>query len=160
MDSLFPTGSRGYWKNVSFSRLDDEVVDVITGFASEVRWHGTGIDIHLLGGAFGRVPEDATAYPSRSSRFLLNIYGFWASATDDDRLTAFARDAHARMQPFAEHGEYLNFLGGEARPDPDAARLTYGAGKYDKLLDLKRRYDPGNLFSRNHNIVPAGLPAP
>lgn len=154
MDSLFPTGSRGYWKNVSFSRLDQEVIDVVTGFASKVNWQGTGIDIHLMGGAFGRVPEEATAYPSRSSRFLMNVYGFWAAADDDARLTAFARDAHARMQPFADEGEYLNFLGSEARPDPEAARRTYGQDKYERLIELKQRYDPTNLFSRNHNIVP------
>jgi FAD/FMN-containing dehydrogenase len=154
MDSLFPTGSRGYWKNVSFSRLDEDVIDVVTGFASKVRWQGTGIDIHLMGGAFGRVPDESTAYPSRSSRFLMNVYGFWSAADDDERLTQFARDAHARMQPFAEQGEYLNFLGGETRQDPHAARQTYGQAKYARLLDLKERYDPDNLFSRNHNIQP------
>lgn len=154
MDSLFPTGSRGYWKNVSFSRLDGEVIDVLTGFASEVRWQGTGIDVHLLGGAFARVPEESTAYPNRSARYLLNVYGFWASAEDDLRLSEFARTAHARMQPFAETGEYLNFLGSEARQDPNAVPLTYGPEKYGRLLDLKQRYDPDNLFSRNHNIAP------
>lgn len=154
MDSVFPKGSRGYWKNVSFSRLDDEVIDVVTGFASEVAWQGTGIDIHLLGGAFSRVPEDATAYPSRASRYLLNIYGFWPNAEDDARLTEFARAAHGRMQPFAEQGEYVNFLGGEERPDAQAARLSYGPDKYERLRNLKQRYDPGNLFSRNHNILP------
>lgn len=154
MDSLFPPGARGYWKNVSFSRLDGEVIDVVAGIASEVQWQGTGIDIHLLGGAFSRVPEESTAYPNRSSRFLMNVYGFWSDADDDVRLTEFARQAHARMQPFAEQGEYLNFLGGETRQDPHAARLTYGADKYENLIDLKQRYDPGNLFSRNHNIQP------
>lgn len=154
MDSVFPKGVRGYWKNVSFSRLDDEVIDVVVGFASEVAWQGTGIDIHLLGGAFARVPEDATAYPNRSARYLLNIYGFWASPDDDARLTEFARAAHGRMQPFAEQGEYLNFLGSEERPDASAARRTFGSAKYGRLLGLKQRYDPDNLFSRNHNIVP------
>jgi len=154
MDSLFPTGSRGYWKNVSFSRLDEEVIDVVAGFASEVTWHGTGIDIHHLEGAFGRVPEDSTAYPNRSSRYLLNVYGFWAEAKDDARLTEFARKAHARMQPFAEQGEYLNFLGSESRQDPEAARRTYGQDKFARLIELKQRYDPNNLFSRNHNILP------
>lgn len=154
MDSLFPTGSRGYWKNVSFSRLDEEVIDVLTGFASRVQWRGTGIDVHHLEGAFGRTAEAATAYPSRASRYLLNIYGFWADAEDDVRLTAFAREAHASMQPFSEQGEYLNFLGGETRQDPEAARQTYGQDKYQRLIGLKRQYDPGNLFSRNHNILP------
>jgi Berberine and berberine like len=154
MDSVFPKGSRGYWKNVSFSRLDEEVIEVLAGFASEVQWQGTGIDIHYLEGAFGRVPEEATAYPSRSSRYLLNIYGFWADAGEDSRLTEFARTAHARMQPFAEQGEYVNFLGAESGQDPRAASLSYGPDKYERLIELKQRHDPGNLFSRNHNIAP------
>ncbi|MGN7253398.1 FAD-binding oxidoreductase [Arthrobacter sp. SAFR-014] len=155
MDSLFPTGSRGYWKNVSFSRMDDVATDVLAGFASEVTWSGTGIDIHHMQGAFGRVPEDATAFPNRSAKYWLNIYGFWQDAAEDARLSAFARKAHALMQPFGEHGQYVNFLGAEIGQDPiEAARQAYGPDTYDRLVELKNRFDPDNLFRLNHNIVP------
>lgn len=155
MDVIFPKGARGYWKNVSFSRLDDEVVDVLVGFASEVTWFGTGIDIHHMGGAFGRVPEDATAFPNRSARFWMNVYGFWRDPAEDERLTAFARDVHALMQPFAEHGEYLNFLGAEPGHEvTSATRRAYGAEKHQRLVSLKDRYDPHNLFRLNHNLPP------
>ncbi|MDP9694923.1 UNVERIFIED_ORG: FAD/FMN-containing dehydrogenase [Arthrobacter globiformis] len=155
MDSLFPKGSRGYWKNVSFSRLDDVAIDVLTGFASEVTWSGTGIDIHHMEGAFGRVPEEATAFPNRSAKYWLNIYGFWQDAAEDERLSAFARKAYALMQPFGEHGQYVNFLGAEIGQDPiEAARQAYGADTYDRLVELKNRFDPHNLFRLNHNIVP------
>ncbi|MBD1541897.1 FAD-binding oxidoreductase [Arthrobacter sp. IA7] len=155
MDSLFPKGSRGYWKNVSFSRLDDVAIDVLTGFASEVTWSGTGIDIHHMEGAFGRVPEGATAFPNRSAKYWLNIYGFWQDAAEDERLSAFARKAYALMQPFGEHGQYVNFLGAEIGQDPiEAARQAYGADTYDRLVELKNRFDPHNLFRLNHNIVP------
>ncbi|MGX1162334.1 FAD/FMN-containing dehydrogenase [Arthrobacter sp. SLBN-100] len=157
MDAVFPKGSRGYWKNVSFSRLDEEVVDVVLGFASELAWEGTGIDIHHLEGVFGRVPEDATAFPNRSARYWLNIYGFWRDAAEDERLTAFARKAYAVMQPFAEQGEYVNFLGAELGVQaPDAARSAYGQAKYQRLVALKDRYDPQNLLRLNHNIAPSG----
>lgn len=156
MDSVFPKGSRGYWKNVSFSRLDEEVAGALLSFASEVTWHGTGIDIHHLEGAFGRVPEDATAFPNRSARFWLNVYGFWKDASEDERLTAFARKAYAVMQPFSEHGEYVNFLGAElGQQDTDAARRSYGQDKYQRLAAIKNRYDPRNVFRYNHNILPA-----
>jgi FAD/FMN-containing dehydrogenase len=156
MDSVFPKGSRGYWKNVSFSRLDEEVVGVLLSFASELAWQGTGIDIHHLEGAFGRVPEDATAFPNRSARFWLNVYGFWKDAAEDERLTAFARKAYAAMQPFSEHGEYVNFLGAElGQRDTDAARRSYGEDKYRRLVAIKNRYDPQNVFRYNHNILPA-----
>lgn len=155
LDSMFPKGSRGYWKNVSFSRMDREVVNVLVDIASEVTWYGTGIDIHCLGGAFGRVGEDDTAFPNRSARFWLNIYGFWTSPDEDERLTAFAREAHLRMQPFAEQGQYVNFLGAEAGHDmTQAARQAYGLRTYDRLKGLKNTYDPHNLFRLNHNIAP------
>lgn len=155
MDAVFPKGSRGYWKNVAFSRLDEEVIDVVVGFASEVAWPGTGIDIHHLEGAFGQVPEEATAFPNRSARYWLNVYGFWQDPSEDERLTAFARNAYALMQPFSEDGEYVNFLGAElGPPDADAARRAYGQEKYQRLVALKDRYDPHNLFRLNHNIAP------
>ncbi|MDQ0692395.1 BBE domain-containing protein [Arthrobacter sp. W4I7] len=157
MDAVFPKGSRGYWKNLSFSRLDEEVVDVVVGFASGLAWEGTGIDIHHLEGVFGRVPEDATAFPNRSARYWLNVYGFWRDPAEDERLTAFARKAHAVMQPFAEQGEYVNFLGAELGVQaPDAARSAYGQEKYQRLVALKDRYDPQNLLRLNHNIAPSG----
>ncbi|WP_240721051.1 BBE domain-containing protein [Pseudarthrobacter sp. NamE2] len=58
------------------------------------------------------------------------------------------------MQPFAEEGEYLNFLGSGSGQDPEAARRTYGQDTFARLIKLKQRYDPNNLFSRNHNILP------
>jgi FAD/FMN-containing dehydrogenase len=155
MDSLFPKGSRGYWKNVSFSRLDDAAVDVLVGFASEVTWPGTGIDIHHMEGAFGRVPEEATAFPNRSAKYWLNIYGFWQDPAEDERLSAFARKAYTLMQPFSEHGQYVNFLGAETGQDvTEAARQAYGPDTFDRLVALKDRYDPHNLFRLNHNILP------
>ncbi|WP_343212849.1 BBE domain-containing protein [Arthrobacter sp. Br18] len=155
MDSLFPKGSRGYWKNVSFSRLDEELVEVLVDFASEVTWSGTGIDIHHMGGAFGRVPEEATAFPNRSAKYWLNIYGFWQDPAEDERLSGFARKAYAQMQPFAEHGQYVNFLGAETGHDvAEAARQAYGPGALARLAALKDRYDPQNLFRLNHNILP------
>ncbi|WP_461174007.1 FAD-binding oxidoreductase [Arthrobacter sp. Z1-9] len=158
MDAVFPKGSRGYWKNVSFSRLDEEVADVVVGFASELAWQGTGIDIHHLEGVFGRVPEDATAFPNRSARYWLNVYGFWRDAAEDVRLTAFARRAYARMGPFAEQGEYVNFLGAELGvAGAAAARSSYGPDKYQRLVALKDRYDPRNLLRLNHNIAPTRL---
>ena len=155
MDSVFPKGSRGYWKNLSFSRLDDEVISVLVAHAGEVVWQGTGIDLHHMEGAFGRVPAEATAFPNRSARYWLNIYGFWQDPADDERLSAFARRMHAAMLPFADQGEYVNFLGAEdAVSMPERALRSYGDAKHQRLVELKNRYDPGNLFRGNHNIVP------
>jgi FAD/FMN-containing dehydrogenase len=154
-DPVFPTGSRGYWKNVAFSRLDEEVVSALVAVASEITWVGSGINLHYLRGAFGRVPEDATAWPSRAARFWVNIFGFWRDPADDVRLTAYARTVHAALKPFAEQGQYVNFLGAETGGDPvAAARQAYGRDKHERLVELKNRFDPENMFRGNHNIVP------
>ncbi|MCH8559726.1 FAD-binding oxidoreductase [Nesterenkonia sp. DZ6] len=158
MDGLFPKGARGYWKNASFSRLDDEVIDALLEIAGELTWIGTGFDIHHMDGAFGRVAENATAFPNRSARYWLNIYGFWQDPSEDSRLTAFARRAHAAVEPHADDGQYVNFLGAEHETDPTGAvQEVYGGHKTRRLIEIKTRYDPTNLFRLNHNIRPASV---
>ncbi|MCE0486838.1 FAD-binding oxidoreductase [Ornithinimicrobium sediminis] len=156
LDEAFPKGSRGYWKNASLSRLDDEVLEVVVSYAEQLTWVGTGIDLHHLEGAFARVPEDATAFPNRSARFWLNIYGFWQDPEEDERLSDFARRMHAALAPFAEQGEYVNFLGAERGADADQrARASYGEATWRRLVTLKDQYDPDNLFRGNQNITPS-----
>jgi len=154
-DAVFPKGARAYWRNTSFDRLDDDVIDVLVGRGSEQTWIGTGFDVHHMGGAFGRVPEAATPFPNRAARFWLNIYGFWADPADDDDRVAFVRGMSADMDPFATGGEYVNFQGqersGHRALDP---RAVFGSAKYDRLVAVKRRYDPDNVFHINHNIPP------
>jgi hypothetical protein len=108
-----------------------------------------------MGGAFGRVPEEATPFPNRAARFWLNIYGFWPDPADDADRIAFVRGLSADMEPFATGGQYVNFQGLEPTEhrgfDP---RTVFGPPKYRRLVDVKRRYDPGNLFHVNHNIPP------
>ena len=154
VDFMFPKGVRAYWKNTSFDRLDDPTIEVILRRAAEQTWHGTGFDIHHMEGAFGRVPVDATAFPNRSARYWLNIYGYWPDPADDANLTGFVRGFAADMEPHASGGQYVNFLGQDGeRADARAAALgVYGPDKLRRLTDLKRRYDPDNLFRLNHNI--------
>ncbi|NKX54622.1 FAD-binding oxidoreductase [Arthrobacter mobilis] len=155
-DELFPKGVRAYWKNTSFDRLDDEVIALIIGRAAEQTWHGTAFDIHHLGGAFGRVPEEATAFPNRSARFWLNVYGFWNDAADDAARINFVRGFATDMRPFATGGQYINFMGAEPGQDPRSLALTvYGPDKLERLTALKRAWDPDNAFRLNHNIQPA-----
>jgi FAD/FMN-containing dehydrogenase len=155
-DDLFPSGVRAYWKNTSFDRLDDEVIETIIRHGSLQTWRGTAFDIHHLEGAYGRIPEDATPFPNRAARFWLNIYGFWADPADDPERIAFVRRLAAAMEPFATGGQYVNFLGHEetARDGLASARAVYGQSKLERLVNLKRRYDPRNVFRLNHNIPP------
>jgi FAD/FMN-containing dehydrogenase len=155
-DGLFPRGVRAYWKNTSFDRLDEATIAVIVDRAHEQTWRGTAFDIHHLGGAFERVPLADTPFPNRSARYWLNIYGFWPDpASDADRI-AFVRGFAADMEPLSSSGRYVNFLGAEDdRADPRAEALAvFGPDKLRRLADVKRRYDPDNVFRLNHNIPP------
>jgi FAD/FMN-containing dehydrogenase len=156
-DGLFPRGVRAYWKNTSFDRLDDAAIAVIVGRGLEQTWRGTAFDVHHLGGAFGRVPLADTPFPNRSARFWLNIYGFWAEPAMDVGRIAFVRGFAADMEPLSSTGRYVNFLGAEEDlSDPRAAALAvFGPETLRRLAEVKRRYDPDNVFRLNHNIPPA-----
>jgi FAD/FMN-containing dehydrogenase len=160
-DPLVPNGVRAYWRNTSFDRLDDEVIDVLTRRGAEQTWTGTAFDVHHLGGAFARVPEEATPFPNRAARFWLNIYGFWSDPSEDPARTAFVRGFSADMEPFATGGRYLNFEGQQlpGHRGFDAATV-FGASRYQRLLEVKQRYDPDNVFHINQNIRPHPVPAP
>jgi FAD/FMN-containing dehydrogenase len=155
-DGLVPKGVRAYWKNTSFDRLDDATIGVIVARALEQTWRGTAFDIHHLGGAFGRVPQADTPFPNRSARYWLNIYGFWPDPADDAARIAFVRGFAADMEPLASGGRYVNFLGAEDdRADPAVATLgVFGPDTLRRLVAVKRRYDPDNVFRLNHNIPP------
>jgi FAD/FMN-containing dehydrogenase len=155
VDAVFPRGVRAYWRNASFDRLDDEVIDILVRRGREQTWVGTGFDVHHLGGAFGAVPQDATPFPHREARFWLNAYGFWTEPADDDERVSFVRGLAADMEPFATGGEYVNFQGAEQAGhrvlDP---RAVFDPETYQRLVAVKRSYDPNNLFHLNHNISP------
>ena len=86
----------------------------------------------------------------------MNVYGFWPEPADDPDRIAFVRGFAADMEPLASGGRYVNFLGAEDdRADPRSAALAvFGPEKLRRLADVKRRYDPDNVFRLNHNIPP------
>jgi FAD/FMN-containing dehydrogenase len=155
MDAVFPKGSRAYWRNASFDRFDAELIDVVIEHCGAQTWLGTGADVHHMGGAFARVPEDATAYPSRAGNYLLNVYGFWPDPADDGARIAWVKGFAEAVRPHAIEGQYVNFLGADDSDAHRKALAAYGPTKLARLSEIKRRYDPDNLFRINHNILPA-----
>jgi FAD/FMN-containing dehydrogenase len=157
VDEIFPTGVRAYWKNASFDRLDESTIQTIIDGAAAIPSMRTGVDVHHLDAAFARVPDDATAFPNRMARYWLNIYGTWDEPADDEAVKAWARQFHAKMRLHGAAGEYVNFLGAE---DPNVglreqALAAYGSKKFTRLVALKDRFDPDNIFRVNHNIPPS-----
>lgn len=151
-DAAMPKGVRAYWRNAWFRDIDDELIDALAEGCGAQSWFGTAADLHHMGGAFGRVPEDATAFPDRSAGFWLNIYGFWPDAADDAARTAWVKGFSDAVRPRAMATQYVNFMGHDDDPAHHKALSVYGPAKLDRLVSLKRRYDPENLFRINHNI--------
>jgi FAD/FMN-containing dehydrogenase len=105
-----------------------------------------------LGGALARVAEDATAFGQRDAAHNVVVNAVWTEDDPDARgHIAWARDSFDAMQPHARDRVYVNFLGEEG---PDRVRQAYGTEKYDRLVALKREYDPTNFFRLNQNIPP------
>ena len=107
--------------------------------------------IRVLGGAAARVPAEATAYAHRPRRLLVNVGAVYASAKEDLVHRAWADDAAAALR----HGRdaaYVNFLGDEGA---ERVRAAYPGSTSDRLADVKRRYDPENVFRLNQNVPPS-----
>jgi hypothetical protein len=98
-----------------------------------------------------RVPVEATAFAHRHSRIMANVAAFYEGPADRDRRQAWVDSASAALQQ-GDEGAYVNFLGDER---PERVRQAYPGSTWDRLVGVKRRYDPDNLFRRNHNIPPA-----
>jgi hypothetical protein len=110
------------------------------------------IGVLHIGGALNERVEDDGAVGNRDARYAIGAKAMWPpDAPDQDRLPTWVRSAHERLRPFSTGRTYVNFQTGdegEAR-----VRATYGAN-HDRLVELKRRYDPGNVFRSNRNIAP------
>jgi FAD/FMN-containing dehydrogenase len=149
-DPLLTPGARNYWKSHNFVALNDETIDIALRYASELPSSQSEIFFAQLGGAVNSVAADATAYPHRDAGFVLNVHGRWEESSDDDKCIGWAREFFRETLPFATGGVYINFM---TEDETDRIKSAYGPG-YDRLLMVKRKYDPENLFRLNQNIDP------
>ena len=149
LDATQPAGRNYYWKSEDLPPLTDDAIDTIVTHAEKITSPHSVVALFHLGGAASRVPEDACAYSHRNARHALNINASWTDEDSDKHIT-WARDFDAAMQPHSL-GVYVNFLSNEGQ---DRVKAAYGAPKYERLVDLKRKYDPTNFFRVNQNIQP------
>jgi len=148
---LLTPGARNYWKSHNFSRLGDGAIDTLIEYAGKLPSPQCEILIGTIGGQAGRVAPEATAYSSRDANYVLNVHGRWESASEDQRCIAWAREFFAKSRPFASSGAYINFL---TQDETDRIAFAYGT-TYDRLVAIKKKYDPTNFFRMNQNIKPA-----
>jgi len=150
-DPLLTPGARNYWKSHNFTALSDKAIETLVEYAGKLPSDECEIFVGLLSGAANRVATDATAYPQRDAIYVLNVHGRWREASDDDKVIGWSREFFAKTAPYATGGVYVNFLTAE---ETDRIKAAYGPN-YTRLVEVKSKYDPMNLFRRNQNIKPA-----
>ncbi|HKO15584.1 MAG TPA: FAD-binding oxidoreductase [Gemmatimonadaceae bacterium] len=156
LDPLLAPGMRNYWKSHDFHELSDGLIDVLLAHAQQLPDPQTEIAVAQLGGIIGRVPNDTTAYTHRDAQLLMNVHGRWADPAKDELCIAWARALFQAAAPYATGGVYVNFL---TQEEEARVRAAYGTN-YDRLVALKNRYDPANLFRMNQNIRPTAFAIP
>ncbi len=152
LEPMNPPGMRNYWKADMYPELPDVALDALIDAAAQPLSPLTAIIVQPLGGAVHRVPDDATAMGWRSAKWALHILGMWPDAAADERNIAWVRNVAQALKPWAGDGAYLNYLMDEGE---QAVRDSFGR-HYQRMVALKSKYDPANLFHLNQNISPAG----
>jgi FAD/FMN-containing dehydrogenase len=150
LDPQAPPGWRWYNSGDHLSGLTDEAIDTLIAHAPRGLAPLTQIIVFRHGGAVSRIDDGETAFSNREAAYILHPLAAWMAREDDERHIAWLRELVAAMEPFKTGGVYLNFT-----PDDERVPDGFGAGKHARLVVLKDKYDPGNLFRFNHNIRPS-----
>ncbi|HVC34288.1 MAG TPA: FAD-binding oxidoreductase [Chloroflexota bacterium] len=154
LDSAQPHGRNYYWKSEYFGRIDDGLRDVLVAHGTTFPSPFSSMLFMHLGGAASRIPDDAMATAHRDSQYIINIAAAWEDPRQADGCLGWARDFCQAVRPFGTGSVNLNFL--TADEGRDRVLAAYGREKYERLVALKNKYDPTNLFSLNHNVKPSG----
>ncbi len=152
-DAGVPWGLNYYDKSVNLPDLTPEMVDTFVSHVSEVPSSFTFVGMFQLGGQVCRIPEDATAYTQRDASHSLAISAGWKDPDDSERQRDWVRAFWKDMEPYSPGGGYINFMSDD--DGDERVRAAYGQVKYDRLVALKDRLDPTNLFRLNQNIRPS-----
>jgi hypothetical protein len=152
LDPEYPDGRQYYWKSLYLPDLEDAAIEDLVRATLSRPSPLTSIDIWAVSGAFSRVPENQTAFAHRDAPFLFNIEANWDDPQDTDINIAWARELFARVRERYHTSTYLNFPG-LAEEREQMVQKAFGAN-YDRLRQVKRNYDPKNLFRGHLNIVP------
>ena len=149
-DGLVGHGARNYWKSHHIKDLSDSCIDRIIEHGGNMPTRECEVFIPHMEGAPSRVPPTATAFAHRETPFVMNIHTRWQNASDDERCLSWARAIHSATQEFAQ-GVYVNFISQEGE---ERVKDAYTAQVWNRLVEVKKNWDPNNLFRINQNIKP------
>ena len=144
-------GKRFYMKGGFLGELSEGFVDAALQVVTEPPSPGCSITLWAMGGAIARTAEDATAFAGRSAGFWLGVEAEWDDVAVDEEHVAWVRDTMAALQPFTVANHYVNDM---VERGDEVVRSVYGPEKYERLVRLKRTYDPDNVFRLNQNVRP------
>lgn len=149
-DGLFPKGMRQYWKGNYVKELTDDAIAVHVKHGPKAPTVSSTMHLYPIDGAPHRVPADATAFGHRDANWSMVILSGWDDPADDAANVQWVRDYSDALAPYSQEGGYVNFMSAD---DEDRAAANYGAN-FDRLVAVKRKYDPENIFHVNQNIKP------
>ncbi len=144
-------GHRNYWKSSFFRELSDEAIDTVVDSFFPPPAPLCAVAIEQLGGAVSRVGERDTAFSHRHVQHSILTIAYWEDPAATAKNIEWARKLYSSIQPFLEDGVYVNYLG-EDEGD-DRVKAAYGSN-YERLVAVKKKYDPTNFFRLNQNIRP------
>ena len=151
-DEAMAWGKRFYMKGGFLGALSDEAIAVCTEQLADVPTGGEcGVSLWAQGGAIARVADDAMAFTGRSAPWWIGVESAWEGTALDETVKAWSRRAMAALKPFTTVGQYVNDA---VESDVASVQAIYGKEKYERLVGLKRTYDPDNVFRLNANIRP------
>src|SRR5215472_258163 len=156
MDDAFPAGRQNYWKSNFLKGLDTQAIKVVIDHVAKAPSPHSGVAIEQFSGAVTRVGTNDTAFNHRNARYNLLIVGIWTDPGAKADNVRWVRDLWDAMAPYSSGGVYVNYLGQEADEGGERVKSAYGPEKYARLVALKQKYDPTNLFRLNQNIRPSG----
>lgn len=149
-DALVPRGLQHYWKAQFVRDLTPEAIRTHMEHGSRVPVVNSTVHLYPINGACHDVAADATAFGHRDANYAVVIAGMWPDPADNEANTRWVREYDAAIAPLSQGGGYVNFASAD---DQSKVAANYGAN-YGRLQEVKRRYDPGNLFHLNQNIQP------
>jgi len=152
LDPGNPPGHLNYWKAEAVQELSDELIDLIVSHAEGIGSPFSVCFFQPLGGALARIPADATAINPVPGDWVLHAIAVWQTEAESERELAWARQWGKLTEPYTLAGAPLTF---SADTGDERVRATFGEEKYARLVALKDKYDPENLFRLNQNIKPS-----
>jgi FAD/FMN-containing dehydrogenase len=155
-DEFFQRGTlRSYWKSTFIEELTDPILDIIVEKARNRPHDRVFVVTFFMGGAINRVGAEDTAYSERSANWMVSIDGNWTDAGDDDKVISWVRGAWGEVHEHGTGSLYLNFTGVADEALSVGVESAFHKANLQRLEEIKTRYDPGNLFRLNNNILPA-----